>query len=129
MQPSPPATPLPRPLLPPPPPAKEDSGGPIDRQSTGHQQYDYDYKQANGDYYDYYADFEVQKTEPKKSVDKEPRRLEAQEDGEAGIVENPSEGESQGCLYDCVYDCVSISQLEAYRDCVDFCGKTCTNKK
>ena len=51
------------------------------------------------------------------------------EDKEPLILENPPEGQSQGCLYDCVYDCVSITQLEAYRDCVDFCGKTCTDKK
>jgi len=36
---------------------------------------------------------------------------------------------SQGCLADCVTDCVSIEQLTAYRDCVEFCGKTCNDKK
>jgi len=44
------------------------------------------------------------------------------------IKENPSHGESQGCLYDCVYDCVSIIKLTAYRDCVNFCGRTCKDK-
>jgi len=80
-----------------------------------YQDYDYDY--------DYYRDFEVQKT----IVDPE----EYDQEGRSG---NESDGEkslgveSQGCLYDCVYDCVSIAQLTAYRDCVDFCGKTCKNK-
>jgi len=36
---------------------------------------------------------------------------------------------SQGCLADCVTDCVSIEQLTAYRDCVEFCGRTCNDKK
>ena len=34
-------------------------------------------------------------------------------------------GRSEGCLYDCVNDCVSIDKLTAYRDCVDFCGRSC----
>ena len=94
----------------------------IDRQSSDYgQAYDYNIDYSN---YDYYTDFEVQKTQPEVDSNGEARRLE-----EPLILENPPEGQSQGCLYDCVYDCVSITQLEAYRDCVDFCGKTCTNKK
>ena len=94
----------------------------IDRQSSDYgQAYDYNIDYSN---YDYYTDFEVQKTQPEVESNGEARRLE-----EPLILENPPEGQSQGCLYDCVYDCVSITQLEAYRDCVDFCGKTCTNKK
>ena len=34
---------------------------------------------------------------------------------------------SQGCLTDCVTDCIAIEELEAYKDCVGFCGKTCTD--
>ena len=34
---------------------------------------------------------------------------------------------SQGCLTDCVSDCIAIEELEAYKDCVGFCGKTCTD--
>ena len=36
-------------------------------------------------------------------------------------------GESMGCLLDCVDACVYIQQLEAYTDCVAFCGFTCTD--
>lgn len=129
--PSPPLTqfqrpdPAPLPFTTPPPPPQD----PIDRQSSNHyNDYQYDYN--------YYMDFEVQKTVviPEDAV-QEGRSgdyVDYFEDtdgvGEA-IKEHPKEGESQGCLYDCVYDCVSISQLTAYRDCVDFCGKTCNNKK
>ena len=41
----------------------------------------------------------------------------------------PQASVSQGCLADCVTDCVAIQQLTAYRDCVEFCGRTCKNKK
>jgi len=118
--------PSPRPRTTPAPVFNERRPEPIDRQSSDYSQtYDYNIDYSN---YDYYTDFEVQKTQPEveSSGRGEGRRL-AQE--EPLILENPPEGQSQGCLYDCVYDCVSITQLEAYRDCVDFCGKTCTNKK
>jgi len=118
--------PPPRPRTTPAPIFNERRPEPIDRQSSDYRQtYDYNIDYSN---YDYYTDFEVQKTQPEveSSGRGEGRRL-AQE--EPLILENPPEGQSQGCLYDCVYDCVSITQLEAYRDCVDFCGKTCTTKK
>ena len=92
----------------------------IDRQASEHFQV-YDYSD-----YDYYADFEVQKTQPAAGAARpEGRGLEE----ERVILKHPEEGASQGCLYDCVYDCVSITELAAYRDCVDFCGKTCRDKK
>lgn len=119
----------------------------IDRQSTDYYDY-YDYS--------YYTDFEVLKMGAEPSSTQGPNNSEGskvrpkvREEGpqvrpivnEKGppvrekisrppvsVKENPSPGESQGCLYDCVYDCVSISQLEAYRDCVSFCGKTCKDK-
>jgi len=118
--------PSPTPRTTPAPTFNERLPEPIDRQSSDYSQmYDYNIDYSN---YDYYTDFEVQKTQPEveSSGRGEGRRL-AQE--EPLILENPPEGQSQGCLYDCVYDCVSITQLEAYRDCVDFCGKTCTTKK
>ena len=34
---------------------------------------------------------------------------------------------SRGCLTDCVTDCIAIAELSAYKDCVGFCGKTCTD--
>ena len=125
-QPPPPLPPPPAKTTPPPAPVfAERRQEPIDRQSSdyGHT---YDYVDYSN--YDYYTDFEVQKTQPKVLSDArgEGRRLPQEE---PLILENPPEGQSQGCLYDCVYDCVSITQLEAYRDCVDFCGKTCTDKK
>ena len=125
-QPPPPLPPPPAKTTPPPAPVfAERRQEPIDRQSSdyGHT---YDYVDYSN--YDYYTDFEVQKTQPKVLSDArgEGRRLSQEE---PLILENPPEGQSQGCLYDCVYDCVSITQLEAYRDCVDFCGKTCTDKK
>ena len=119
--------PSPTPRTTPAPTFNERLPEPIDRQSSDYSQtYDYNIDYSN---YDYYTDFEVQKTQPEvePSGRGEGRRLGHQE--EPLILENPPEGQSQGCLYDCVYDCVSITQLEAYRDCVDFCGKTCTNKK
>ena len=117
--------PSPRPRTTPAPVFNQRRPEPIDRQSSDYSQtYDYNIDYSN---YDYYTDFEVQKTQPESSGRGEGRRLAAQE--EPLILENPPEGQSQGCLYDCVYDCVSITQLEAYRDCVDFCGKTCTTKK
>jgi len=39
--------------------------------------------------------------------------------------ELPEEGETKGCLYDCVSDCVPIKKLEAYTQCVHFCGSRC----
>lgn len=45
-------------------------------------------------------------------------------DSQATIV-SQNEDVSEGCLYDCVNDCVSIDKLTAYRDCVDFCGRSC----
>jgi len=124
--PPPPPPPTPAKTTPPPAPVfAERRQEPIDRQSSdyGHT---YDYVDYSN--YDYYTDFEVQKTQPKvlSYARGEGRRLPQEE---PLILENPPEGQSQGCLYDCVYDCVSITQLEAYRDCVDFCGKTCTDKK
>jgi len=37
----------------------------------------------------------------------------------------PEQGETKGCLYDCVSDCVPIKRLEAYTQCVTFCGNRC----
>jgi len=117
--------PSPRPRTTPAPVFNQRRPGSIDRQSSDYSHtYDYNIDYSN---YDYYTDFEVQKTQPESSARGEGRRLAAQE--EPLILENPPEGQSQGCLYDCVYDCVSITQLEAYRACVEFCGKTCTTKK
>jgi len=117
--------PSPRPRTTPAPVFNQRRPEPIDRQSSDYSHtYDYNIDYSN---YDYYTDFEVQKTQPESSGRGEGRRLAAQE--EPLILENPPEGQSQGCLYDCVYDCVSITQLEAYRACVEFCGKTCTTKK
>jgi len=102
----------------------------FDRQSPDYHDY-YDYS--------YYMDFEVLKmvanaeTEAPTTTS---RAAEIQEEKAKTlppimglpVKEHPAQGESQGCLYDCVYDCVSIIQLTAYRDCVDFCGKTCKDK-
>ena len=156
---SPPAPPAPRNLPAPPPrqrttaapvpvPVFPDIPDPIDRQASEHfQVYIYSSSPSSCssslshsllphllillqvyDYsdYDYYADFEVQKTQPAvEAARPEGRRLQE----EQVILKHPEEGASQGCLYDCVYDCVSITELAAYRDCVNFCGKTCRDKK
>lgn len=111
-----------------------DRRGPETQTEEYFQLYEYDY-------YQQYADFEVQKTDTgalENSNEKE-RELVKESESEDGtkeesdvrvipIKESPLPGESQGCLYDCVYDCVGIDQLSAYRDCVRFCGKTCQNK-
>jgi len=46
-------------------------------------------------------------------------------DSQATTLVSQNEDVSEGCLYDCVNDCVSIDKLTAYRDCVDFCGRSC----
>jgi len=113
----------------------------VDSESVDY--YDYDY--------DYYMDFEVLKEVANKQTEKSKvfngsdgrneEVVSVRRDGERErettrlppimglpVKEHPLPGESQGCLYDCVYDCVSIVELTAYRDCVNFCGNTCKDK-
>lgn len=94
------------------------------------------------DYYDqydynYYTEFEVMKKKepsvlisPTKSKPSQ-RTSSSRSQGQAPTAPpaSPTVSVSQGCLNDCVTDCVAIQQLTAYRDCVEFCGRTCNNKK
>jgi len=120
----------------------------IDRVSSDSDYYD--------DYYDYnyYAEFEVMKqkvpTEAQAHIDRESLYLDYQSNNQRDSGSRRKEQSrhhhhqehhdqhahqavhasvSQGCLADCVTDCVTIEQLTAYRDCVEFCGKTCKDKK
>jgi len=106
----------------------------IDRSSTDY--YDnYDYN--------YYTEFEVMKKEEPivlktqtrgesqtfKNQRESSSRSRSQQQPRPGARQAPKANVSQGCLADCVTDCVAIEQLTAYRDCVEFCGRTCKNKK
>eukprot|EP00092_Neocalanus_flemingeri_P028079 GFUD01030486.1.p1 GENE.GFUD01030486.1~~GFUD01030486.1.p1 ORF type:complete len:350 (-),score=63.70 GFUD01030486.1:208-1257(-) len=108
----------------------------IDRISTDYyDQYDYNY----------YTEFEVMKMkEPEvstslnrgQSTSSTPQRDSgSRSQGHSQPAPRPAPRRalpasiSQGCLADCVTDCVVIQQLTAYRDCVEFCGKTCNDKK
>jgi len=107
----------------------------VDRISKDY--YDY-YDQYD---YNYYTEFEVMKMkEPtvSKSAEREqpnssiPQRSSGSRSrGQSQPAPRlaPQASVSQGCLTDCVTDCVRIQQLTAYRDCVEFCGKTCNDKK
>jgi len=113
----------------------------IDRVSTDYYEY-YDYS--------YYADFEVMKQEEPAAVKPHIREGSAPSNNQRGSSgrsqekprtqahqahhthqahQAPRGSVSQGCLADCVTDCVAIEQLRAYRDCVEFCGRTCNDKK
>lgn len=104
----------------------------IDRVSTDYYEY-YDYN--------YYADFEVMKQEEPAAVKSHTRGGPAPSNNQRGSSSRsqekprnqahqaPRASVSQGCLADCVTDCVAIEQLRAYRDCVEFCGRTCNDKK
>lgn len=110
----------------------------IDRVSTDYYEY-YDYS--------YYADFEVMKQEEPAGVKAHTRGGSAPSNNQRGSSSRSQEkprnqahqahqahqatraSVSQGCLADCVTDCVAIEQLRAYRDCVEFCGRTCNDKK
>lgn len=101
------------------------------------------------DYYDtydynYYTEFEVMKSdegkeqtlvEPQTRGQTKPSNNQrasgsrSQERSKTATHRAPHASISQGCLADCVTDCVAIQQLTAYRDCVEFCGRTCKNKK
>jgi len=117
----------------------------IDRVSSDSDYYDY-YD------YNYYAEFEVMKqkvpTEAETYINKESlysdyisydqrdsrrkdqsRHQHHQEHHDEHAHQAVHASISQGCLADCVTDCVTIEQLTAYRDCVEFCGKTCIDKK
>jgi len=119
----------------------------IDRVSSDSDYYDY-YD------YNYYAEFEVMKqkvtTEAQAHIDRESLYLDYQSNNQRNSGSGRKEQSrhhhhqehhdqhahqavhasvSQGCLADCVTDCVTIEQLTAYRDCVEFCGKTCIDKK
>merc|ERR1712106_887853 len=106
----------------------------IDRSSTDY--YDnYDYN--------YYTEFEVMKKEEPTVLKTQARgesqtfnnqresssRSRSQQQPRPGARQAPQASVSRGCLADCVTDCVAIEQLTAYRDCVEFCGRTCKNKK
>lgn len=108
--------------------------------TTTHSDY-YDYYD-----YDYYAEFEVlkeperttQKSEQTQSTNRQSvsnrgqfnvnRRKVSETVGRGKTDSDMSGSVSQGCLVDCVTDCVSIKELTAYRDCVEFCGRTCNTK-
>jgi len=99
------------------------------------------------DYYDYtyYTEFEVLKKDEEQhhTVPQTTQRSTTQSQfhrprsPDHGISKDhrkqsqPLQGgvESQGCLTDCVTECVKIQELSAYRDCVEFCGRTCIDKK
>jgi len=101
----------------------------FDRMSTDYyDQYDYNY----------YTEFEVMKKKepselisPTREQSKSLQRTSSsRSQGQARLAPkaSPPVSVSQGCLNDCVTDCVAIQQLTAYRDCVEFCGRTCNNK-
>jgi len=106
------------------------------------------YDRISTDYYDYYdynyyTEFEVMKMDvlpppvTKSPIKEHSRPFSAHTSNGGsggGQVQSPHRAVpqvsvSQGCLVDCVSDCVAIQQLTAYRDCVEFCGRRCNDKK
>ena len=96
--------------------------------------------------YNYYAGFEPRKRGREHSEKSTRHKIDAQFSGttssssssssssgrrprplEAEPVISSSSTSSEGCLTDCVNDCIAITQLSAYKDCVGFCGQTCTD--
>ena len=92
------------------------------------------------DVYNYYAGFEARKRGQEQTEKSTRHKIDAQFSGTTSsssssarrprpLEDDPASSSvsSQGCLTDCVNDCIAITQLTAYKDCVGFCGQTCTD--